>query len=60
MRGYFNAAKGAAYLPQSKEETRLVLNTLLREKAFRKLLHDLTFRPEWVMLTLRGLSAPLA
>ncbi|MGC1904965.1 MAG: putative maltokinase [Candidatus Acidiferrum sp.] len=57
---YFATAKGASYLPQSKEETQTVLNLHLLEKAIYELGYELNNRPTWVGIPLQGIAKQLA
>jgi len=56
---YFATAKGASYLPQSKEETQTVLNLHLLEKAIYELGYELNNRPTWVGIPLQGIAKQL-
>jgi trehalose synthase-fused probable maltokinase len=57
---YFEMARGAAYLPQSKEEMQAVLELHLLEKAIYELWYELNNRPAWVGIPLQGIWKILA
>jgi maltose alpha-D-glucosyltransferase/alpha-amylase len=57
---YFETAGTANYLPQSREETRTVLELHLLEKAIYELGYELNNRPTWVGIPLQGISKLLA
>jgi trehalose synthase-fused probable maltokinase len=60
LKKYFETAGEAAYLPQSKEETKTVLELHLLEKAIYELWYELNNRPTWVGIPLQGISEILA
>ena len=55
-RSYLGASEGASYLANSVDERQLLLDTFLREKALRELIDELRYRPDWLLLGLKGLS----
>jgi maltose alpha-D-glucosyltransferase/alpha-amylase len=57
---YFETAGTANHLPQSREETRTVLELHLLEKAIYELGYELNNRPTWVGIPLQGISKLLA
>jgi len=57
---YFETAGGANYLPESREETRTILELHLLEKAIYELGYELNNRPTWVEIPLQGISKLLA
>jgi trehalose synthase-fused probable maltokinase len=60
LTSYFEAAGAAAYLPQSREETRVLLELHLLEKAVYELGYELNNRPSWVGIPLQGVSRLLS
>jgi maltose alpha-D-glucosyltransferase/alpha-amylase len=56
LRGYLGVAEGAPFLASSAEERQLILDTSLREVALRELINDLRYRPDWLLLSLKGLA----
>jgi maltose alpha-D-glucosyltransferase/alpha-amylase len=57
---YFQAAGKAAYLPKSREETQVLLDLHLLEKAVYELGYELNNRPTWVGIPLQGISRILS
>jgi maltose alpha-D-glucosyltransferase / alpha-amylase len=57
---YFQAAKSAAYLPESREETKILLELHLLEKAVYELGYELNNRPTWVGIPLEGIARLLS
>jgi maltose alpha-D-glucosyltransferase/alpha-amylase len=57
LQGYMEVAGQAAFMPRSQEETRLLLDAMLIEKALYELRYELNSRPDWVAIPLRGLLA---
>jgi maltose alpha-D-glucosyltransferase/alpha-amylase len=55
LRGYLEAARGAAFLPASHAEVRSLLHALLLEKSVYELGYELDNRPDWVRIPLRGI-----
>jgi trehalose synthase-fused probable maltokinase len=60
LASYFQAAGDAAYLPQSREQTQIVLELHLLEKAVYELGYELNNRPTWVGIPLQGISRLLS
>jgi maltose alpha-D-glucosyltransferase / alpha-amylase len=57
---YFETASAATFLPQSKEETQVILDLHLLEKAIYELGYELNNRPTWVGIPLQGISKLLS
>ena len=57
---YFETAGTASYLPRSREETQIVLDLHLLEKAIYELGYELNNRPTWVGIPLQGISKLLS
>jgi maltose alpha-D-glucosyltransferase/alpha-amylase len=55
MAKYFATAALGSFLPQSKEETRTILDLHLLEKAIYELGYELNNRPTWVGIPLQGI-----
>ncbi len=55
LKGYFEAAGEASFLPQSTEERRLLLDAFLLHKALYEVAYELNNRPDWVRIPLRGI-----
>jgi len=60
LNGYLAAADGAAFIPQSTEELRTLLDAHWFEKSMYEVAHELTDRPDWVRIPLLGTLALLA
>ncbi|HKS23407.1 MAG TPA: maltose alpha-D-glucosyltransferase [Thermoanaerobaculia bacterium] len=54
LRAYFEVSADAAHLPSSREETAVLLDAYLIEKALYEIVYELNNRPEWVRIPLRG------
>jgi maltose alpha-D-glucosyltransferase / alpha-amylase len=55
LNGYFKAGKGAPILPTGKQETQLLLETYLLQKAFYELMYEINHRPAWVLVPILGI-----
>ncbi len=55
LRGYWAASESTPYVPHDPEERRLLLGAFVLEKAVYELGYELTNRPSWVDIPLRGL-----
>lgn len=53
--GYLSAAEGHPFLPPSLEESRLLLEIFLLQKALYEIGYELNNRPAWVRIPLRGI-----
>jgi maltose alpha-D-glucosyltransferase/alpha-amylase len=60
LASYFQVAGSAAYLPASREETRILLELHLLEKAVYELGYELNNRPTWVGIPLEGIARLLS
>src|SRR5690606_18379200 len=54
---YLRVAAGAAFLPTSRTELRLLLDLHMLEKALYELVYELDHRPGWVRLPLEGIRS---
>ena len=52
---YLDASQDAGHLPSTREETALLLEILLLEKAIAEVGQELASRPDWVGVPLRGI-----
>jgi maltose alpha-D-glucosyltransferase / alpha-amylase len=57
---YFLTAGAASFLPQNQEDTRILLELHLLEKAIYELGYELNNRPSWVGIPLQGISKLLS
>jgi len=55
LRGYRQATVGAAFLPAVEAEWSVLLDAFLLHKAFYELSYELSNRPDWVAIPLRGI-----
>ena len=55
VKAYLEAAGNAAYLPQTNDEFRVMLDAYLLEKAVYELSYELNHRPDWVKIPLMGI-----
>ncbi len=55
LKGYLATAGNAPFIPQSKEQLRLLFDVFLLEKAVYELAYELDNRPEWLAIPLRGI-----
>jgi maltose alpha-D-glucosyltransferase/alpha-amylase len=53
---YQTAAACGSFLPASRQELELLLDTYLLEKAMYELAYELNHRPDWVRIPLRGIG----
>ncbi len=54
LRAYFEVSAGAAHLPPSSEESAVLLDAYVIEKALYEIVYEMNNRPEWVRIPLRG------
>jgi maltose alpha-D-glucosyltransferase / alpha-amylase len=54
LRAYFTASAAAPHLPATREELRVLLDAYRLEKALYEIVYELSNRPEWVRIPLRG------
>ena len=55
LQTYMEVVRGAAFLPGSQEELKLLLDVYLVEKAVYELGYELNNRPDWVSIPLQGI-----
>jgi len=55
LESYLQTAKGAPFLPGSREELKILLQAFLLEKAIYELGYELNNRPGWVGIPLKGI-----
>jgi maltose alpha-D-glucosyltransferase/alpha-amylase len=54
LRAYLATSAGAPHLPASRDELRILLDAYTLEKALYEIVYELSNRPEWVRIPLRG------
>ena len=54
LRGYLAAAEGASFLPKTREEREVLLDSFLLEKAIYEVGYESSHRPDWVHLPVRA------
>jgi maltose alpha-D-glucosyltransferase/alpha-amylase len=54
LRAYLAASAGAAHLPATREELRILLDAYQLEKALYEIVYELNNRPDWVRIPIRG------
>ncbi len=55
LKGFFEAAREAAFMPKSRAEIALLLDVFLLEKAVYELSYELNNRPDWVSVPIDGI-----
>ena len=55
LKGYFETAGQASFLPPSENERRILLDAFLLHKALYEVAYELNNRPDWVRIPLRGI-----
>jgi maltose alpha-D-glucosyltransferase/alpha-amylase len=55
LRAYLHAASGAAFLPASQTELRILLDVYVMDKALYEVSYELNNRPDWVRIPLAGI-----
>ena len=56
LKAYLQVAGHEDFLPRSRKELQILLDTYLLEKAFYELSYELNNRPEWVLIPLKGIQ----
>ena len=56
LRAYLKTAGDSQFVPKSREETAILLNTLLLNKAIYEIGYELDNRPEWLVIPMKGVQ----
>jgi maltose alpha-D-glucosyltransferase / alpha-amylase len=56
MRGYLEAAGQAPFVPKTRDELKVLLDTFMMEKAVYELGYELNNRPDWLLIPLRAIT----
>ena len=56
LQGYFEKAGKNNFIPDDKEDFKILMETFLLEKAVYELNYELNNRPDWVLIPLRGIK----
>jgi len=59
LRSYLHAARGASFLPSSRQDLSTLLDLFLLEKAVYELRYEANNRPDWVHIPARGILEQL-
>jgi maltose alpha-D-glucosyltransferase / alpha-amylase len=59
FQAYLETVEGAAFVPQTKEELKLLMQSFLLDKAVYELGYELNNRPDWVLIPIRGIRMVL-
>jgi maltose alpha-D-glucosyltransferase/alpha-amylase len=54
LRAYLGRSAGAAHLPSTADELRVLLDAYVIEKALYEIVYELNNRPDWVSIPIRG------
>jgi maltose alpha-D-glucosyltransferase/alpha-amylase len=55
LQSYLETADGALFIPSKREDTELLLDVFLLEKAVYEVAYELNNRPDWISIPLRGI-----
>lgn len=59
VQGYFSTTQGSAFIPDDRNDMEVLMRAYLLEKALHELNTELSRRPDWIVVPLRGLKATL-
>jgi len=57
MHAYLETTMGEHFVPQDKEDLKILMQTFLLQKAIYELNYELNNRPTWVLVPIRGIKA---
>jgi maltose alpha-D-glucosyltransferase/alpha-amylase len=55
LKGYLDAADGAAFLPATRDEIRILMEAYVLEKSLLEIQFELDHRPDWVRIPVHGI-----
>jgi maltose alpha-D-glucosyltransferase/alpha-amylase len=55
LQSYLETVGQAAFVPKTKDERKLLVQSFLLDKAVYELNYELNNRPEWVLIPIRGI-----
>ncbi|MBI5573946.1 MAG: maltose alpha-D-glucosyltransferase [Elusimicrobia bacterium] len=56
LRSYFDTVKEMPFIPQDKEELKIMLDAFILEKAVYELGYEINNRPEWITIPIKGMK----
>ncbi len=59
MKAYLENVGGADFVPNNKDDIRILLDTFLFEKAVYELNYEMNNRPEWIIIPIQGIKSLL-
>ena len=57
LKGYYDNVGDNNFIPPDKEDTEILMQTFLLEKAIYEMNYELNNRPDWVLIPLRGIKS---
>ena len=55
LRSYLEVSGGAPFIPKTRQELEILLNSYLLEKALYELAYEFNHRPDWITLPIKGI-----
>ena len=59
LKAYLDTVKDMPFVPQNKEELKIMLNAFILEKAVYELGYEINNRPEWLTIPIKGIKSLL-
>jgi maltose alpha-D-glucosyltransferase/alpha-amylase len=57
IKSYLENTQGSAFLPESKDDLKILIQTFLLEKAIYELNYELNNRPDWIIIPIKGIKS---